>query len=87
MVGWTNYVFHLFEIILKFTSLLGLFGAVFVDLLEPFANIFLVFLATLVKLYAWLVVRDPTLAKVAKLSSLRLPVVGPKKKTKKNVSK
>lgn len=44
---------------------------------KSFANIFLVFLATFVKIDTRFIVSDPTFAKIAKFTTLRLPVVRP----------
>lgn len=44
---------------------------------KPFANIFLVFLATFVKIDTRFIVSDPTFAKIAKFTTLRLPIVRP----------
>lgn len=54
-----------------------LLRAVLVYFLEPLADIFLVFLATFVKIDAGLIVGDPTLAEIAELAALRLPIVRP----------
>jgi len=48
-----------------------------VDFLEPLADIFLVFLATLVEVDTRFIIGDPALAEVAELAALRLPVVRP----------
>lgn len=72
-----TYVFHSLDVVLDLFVLLRLFRTVFVDFFEPFANIFLVLLTTLVKIDTRLIVSDPTLAEVAKFTTLRLPVVRP----------
>lgn len=47
------------------------------DLLEPLANIFLVLLAALMEVNTRFIIGDPTLAEIAELASLGLPVVRP----------
>ena len=77
-----TYRFHLFQIILEFAILLRLFRAVLMNLLEPLRHILLVLFSTLVKLDARLVVSYPTLAKVAKLTTLRFPIIRPENEKK-----
>lgn len=44
---------------------------------KSFANIFLVFLATFVKIDTRFIVSDPTFAKITKFTTLRFPIVRP----------
>lgn len=72
-----TYIFHFLEIIHEFFILFCLLGAILVDLLEPLADIFFMFLATLVEVDTRFIIGDPALAEVAELAALRLPIIRP----------
>lgn len=76
-MGERTYVFHLSNIIFELLILFRLLRAVFVYLLKSLTDIFLVLLATLVKIDARFVVGDPALAEVTELATLGLPIVCP----------
>jgi len=72
-----TYIFHLFKIILEFFVLLRLFGTILVNFFESLADIFLMFLATLVEVDTRFIIGDPAFAEVAELAALRLPIICP----------